>query len=317
MVPQPRKRQRTSAQGQSTLDQAWETDKLQEVLTAAKSAHHLAEPILATITNAVEKHGNISGWIDSLTKTPEALQFWGRQLHTLFPPQMSRDYLGSQPGGWPDNKLMPVHLWMLSWSEEDGFSLPSNDDMLLMISMVLTAGFLTDPATPGVEALSVRKGKRQESPVLLEFITSVETESGTMNQKRIINEQVGIGSIGYIKGLKRSLAALAIVAAIVVLEILNVHEMWPSLWMSFCTAIVTYSNTDVDEAFLTAVDVTHRRLVVHRACLFLLLCATASHLPCLALLPLRRRCPESDYTSARRPWEGHQRADIAPTCSSG
>ena len=113
---------------------------------------------------------------------------------------------------------MPVHLWMLSWSEEDGFSLPSNDDMLLMISMVLTAGFLTDPATPGVEALSVRKGKRQESPVLLEFITSVETESGTMNQKRIINEQVGIGSIGYIKGLKRSLAALAIVAAIVVLD---------------------------------------------------------------------------------------------------
>ena len=85
MVPPPRKRQRTSAQGQSTLDQAWETDKLQEVLTAAKSAHHLAEPILATITNAVEKPGNISGWIDSLTKTPEALPILGPPVAHPFP----------------------------------------------------------------------------------------------------------------------------------------------------------------------------------------------------------------------------------------
>ena len=178
MPPPQRKRARTSGAAQCTLDQAWESDKLQEVLTAAKSAHTLAEPILTTITNAVEKHGTISGWIDTLTKTPEMLQFWGRTLHTLFPPQTTRDYLGAQPGGWPDNKLMPVQMWMLSWSEEDGFSLPSNDEMLLMISMVLTAGFVTDPSKPGVEALSVRKGKGQEAPVLLEFITSVETESG-------------------------------------------------------------------------------------------------------------------------------------------
>lgn len=257
-MPPQRKKARTSGPGQCTLDQAWEAEKLQEVMTAAKSVHALAEPILATITSAMEKHGTVSGWIDSLTKTSAELQFWGRSLYNLFPPRPSTDYLGAVSIGWPENNLVPVQLWMLSWSEEDGFSMPSNDEMLLMISVVLTSGFQTDPSMPGVEALSVRKGKRQESPELLEIITTTQSEGVEVPSKRIINEQVGVGGIGYVKGLKRSLAALAIAAALVHLEIHNLHEAWPSLWMSFNLVVVTYSNTDVEDAFLTAVDVTHR-----------------------------------------------------------
>ena len=107
---------------------------------------------------------------------------------------------------------------MLSWSEKDGFSLPSNDELLLMVTLILGNGLQTDPSEPGVEALAIKKGI--SDPVFFKAghgVEAVEPHSHHIHH-------VGIGNVGYVKGLKRSLAALAIAVSVWTLRLENFHE---------------------------------------------------------------------------------------------
>lgn len=226
----PRKRQKTG--NQTTLDRAWDQEGIESVLDRAKTCHPLAETILSCIGENLEKHGSISKWIASLTADDQAMQTYATALNDLFPAEMGVTYLGCKDAAWPEGQLLHLQLWMLSWSEKDGFSLPSTDEVLLMVTLILGNGLQTDPSEPGVEALAIKKGV--SDPVFFKTGRAAGVEAAEPHS------HLGIGSVGYVKGLKRSLAALAIAVSVWTLKLENFHESWPQVWMSMRTVTASY-----------------------------------------------------------------------------
>ena len=180
MAPRSAKRQRTGTGlgVQTTLDAAWDAEKLDDMMAMAQQVNPVAEPILTCITQKIEEHGGISHWIGSVTNSKDFQLSYARNLRSMFPPQASAQvtYLGASME-WPQSTLVGVQLWQLSWSEEDGFSMPSNDELLTMICAILNHGMRTNPAEhAGTEPLAVKMGKRQANGTQL---TLFENSKGT------------------------------------------------------------------------------------------------------------------------------------------
>ena len=185
----------------------------------------------------LEKHGSISKWIASLTADDQAMQTYATSLNELFPAETGVNYLGYNAAAWPEGQILHLQLWMLSWSEKDGFSLPSNDELLLMVTLILGNGLQTDPSEPGVEALAIKKGI--SDPVFFKTGRAAEGVEAVEPHSHHIHH-VGIGNVGSVKGLKRSLAALAIAVSVWTSKLENVHESWPQVWMSMRTVTASY-----------------------------------------------------------------------------
>ena len=261
MAPRSAKRQRTGTGlgVQTTLDAAWDAEKLDDMMAMAQQVNPVAEPILTCITQKIEEHGGISHWIGSVTNSKDFQLSYARNLRSMFPPQASAQvtYLGASME-WPQSTLVGVQLWQLSWSEEDGFSMPSNDELLTMICAIINHGMRTNPAEhAGTEPLAVKMGKRQANGTQL---TLFENSKGTEPVDGMVTvlPGVNIGGVGFVKGMKRSMGALAIAMAAMTLE-LDLAEKWPQLWSSLLVLWCTYvPYTSVESEFLANVAVAHK-----------------------------------------------------------
>ena len=196
----------------------FDPDRLEEFRAETAQSHKDAETMFTAINEQLRKFRTLSAWLQSLTNSPEAANDYASKLYETFPPPIGHAY---NDGQWKDG-LTTVHLYNLGFDEHlDGYSIPSSDDYLLMICLILARGFQTDPAVPGVEAISILPSKSalSKSSLALHY------------KERPVNPMLHIGSCGYVKGKKRAGSALAIANAIIALNY-DVQTQWPSLWQS-------------------------------------------------------------------------------------
>jgi hypothetical protein len=89
-----------------------------------------------------------------------------------------------------------------------------------MIALIISGTMKTDPAIPGIDALAIRPAGSQFAMKKLKLPDPDGTAS-----------QMTIGSVGFIKGRKRTLAARAIAAAMLECEY-DCATKWVTMWES-------------------------------------------------------------------------------------
>ena len=114
----------------------------------ARQHNPIAGSILDAISKGGEDHGSLPAWVRNFT-TPVG----ATQLAAVFSRIFSMTYM-SHP--WKEG-LSCAPLWMLSDASEAGFSLPTDDEIFCVISLMLVQTIRTDPSIPGVEAISLRE----------------------------------------------------------------------------------------------------------------------------------------------------------------
>eukprot|EP00973_Karenia_brevis_P075937 10550395-Karenia_brevis.AAC.1 len=136
---------------------------------------------------------------------------------------------------------------MFSTLEHDGYSVSAYDSFLYMVALVLSNGWQTDPLErPGIEPLQVKLKAPEDMPYR-QFMKYTDGETEVQQCPNI-----AINSVAFVKGRKRTYAALAIVAAIKEIGV-NIQEEWPALWQSLRTThMVVTCYSDPQQEFAAA-----------------------------------------------------------------
>ena len=126
----------------------FDPDKLEEFLEDAARSHPDNEMLLKAVNDKVKEHGGVHGLLGSMTSsTNEVQKFAGHLVHTF--PFEGANGTAIQGPVWADG-LGIFHLFQLGFDESsDGYSIPSSDEYLAMMCLILARGFQTDPAVTG------------------------------------------------------------------------------------------------------------------------------------------------------------------------
>ena len=163
---------------------------------------------------------------------------WATKMISKFQPLQSSRYTD---GKWTDG-LTRAHLIQVSPYAKDGYSMVSFNDLLAMVAIQLRSGVLTDPANAGIDALAIR-------PTRCDLATRKLGED-------LLGSAAGIGSIAFVKGRKRSAAAL-VLAQCIMDEDYDVAEKWPTLWTSMRELHATVQGPfDEKENFLKSMRIS-------------------------------------------------------------
>ena len=192
----------------------FETEKMQQYVDAAREANPLAGKILDMTLELASTHHSIEKAVFAAYENDEKLQKHGQDLQDHFPGSTVQSFLSSTT--WPTG-LHLVQLWMLGVRPNDGYSLPTDQDILCVMSLMLVHGVQTDPAIPGVDALSTRHIDITRK-VFLNKPDGVHAD-----------DAVPIASVGFVKGKKRALAMLMLAKSVIAAGI-DLRSAWPSLW---------------------------------------------------------------------------------------
>ena len=163
-------------------------------------------------------------------------------MYQAFPPN-STDYFD---GNWAKDGLTIFHIYQVGVAIQDGYQVPSVEELIAMTAIQIAGGCKTDPSIPGIDALAI---KPSSSDIAKKNI-SLEIDGGT------INTGCGIQSVGFIKGRKRSWAALLL--AIATLEMkYDVANRYPVLYQSLRGLHATVKGPFDDKAdFLRSMQIT-------------------------------------------------------------
>ena len=203
--------------------------------------HTDAVLLIDYITSAIGSFGSIFKWFDALTCDADSYSRLASKLNTYFEPLPDTTYLNTVP--WPQG-LCAIRTWMVGLQESDGFSVLGDEDIIAMIGLQLARTCQTNPQLPGIDALVIR-------PTEPKFDISCVTAVGDA-----LAHSIKPGSVGFVKGRKRSAAALAIAIACVNLEY-KMHEKWPLLYSSLCALHVTVQDCgDEQGQFLTSMSIS-------------------------------------------------------------
>ena len=141
----------------------FEPEKMQAYVDAAREMNPIAGALLDTTLLIASQHGSIQNAVAAAYESDESLQEHGQALKKHFPGPSVHQFLSSDP--WPTG-LHCLELWMLGVRPSDGYSLPTDTDIVCVMALMLANGVNTNPAIPGVDALSTRKIEKIRSVTL-------------------------------------------------------------------------------------------------------------------------------------------------------
>jgi hypothetical protein len=227
MAPKKAKSSRTS--GPVKFD----PDKLEVYKAEVAASHRDGAKIFGHVEEYLRKHGGPPEWLSSLTATDDDTTAYAAKLYKTFPPPQGTSVNGVE---WKQG-LTTLHLFQLGFDpDKDGYSIPSCDEYLAMIAIMLCRGCQTDPAIPGIEALSVVPSASDMAKRQLRLVCDDTSYPNYLH----------IGAAAYVKGKKRSGSALAIAMA----SIESGYDMqteWPQLWNSLRCIHCTTTTSPADD----------------------------------------------------------------------
>ena len=196
----------------------FDPDKLEVYKAEVATAHRDGTKLFGHIEERLRKHGGPCEWLAKLTAADDDVIDYANQLYHKFPPPTGTSINGAE---WKQG-LTTLHLFQLGFDPNtDGYSIPSCDECLTMIAIMLCRTCQTDPAIPGIEALSVVPSTSAMATKKHRLLCNGTEYPGYLH----------IGAAAYVKGKKRSGSALAIAAAAIESGY-DMQTEWPSLWNS-------------------------------------------------------------------------------------
>ncbi len=235
-MPPAKKKPKTNVCGYK-----FEPDRYDEYVDTAVKSHTDASMVIDNIRSKIVEHGSLYNWFaHAVGPNEESQKAYALALHTAFPPIPDVIYLSDAEWG---NGLTCLQLWNCGIRPTDGFSEFDDRALFGMISIQLANGLQTDPAEPGIEAISIRK----VTPGCIATLEVNDVE---------INTNIKIASVGFVKGKKRIHAALAI-ALVLVDQNYDTQTNWPQLWQSLrkIHATVGTHHLDDEAAFLQSMSI--------------------------------------------------------------
>ena len=233
----PKKKQKTEA----VVDVRFDPEAVNKYVEIARQSHVDAPRLLDHIVESVNAYGDAFKWLEARTGDAAVYSNLATRLHARFPPLGHTAYLDAVP--WPTG-LTAAQLWMVSFDDSAGFSSFTDADLLGMIGLQMSKTCLADPSQQGIEALSMRV-------VTPKFAIKLVNGAGD-----ILNHNIMPGSVGFVKGRKRTCAALALALACLDLDY-DMLAKWPALWTSLCALHCTFQECgDERDQFLASMSIS-------------------------------------------------------------